>query len=69
MHLSCRSIRPSSLVQTAGILLIVAGPLLAQGPTEAGIPVTDRGAGQVWNVPRRRRAGKFAAHFLGARHS
>jgi len=41
MHLSCRSIRPSSLVQTAGSLLISAMPLLAQGQTEVGIPVTD----------------------------
>ena len=41
MHLSCRSIRPSGLVQTARILLISAVPLLAQGQTEAGIPVTD----------------------------
>ena len=38
---SCRSIRPSGLIQTAGILLISAVPLLAQGQTEAGIPVTD----------------------------
>ena len=41
MHLSCRSIRPPSLVQTARILLISAVPLLAQGQTEVGIPVTD----------------------------
>ena len=41
MHLSCRSIRPSSLGQTARILLISAVPLLAQGQTEVGIPVTD----------------------------
>jgi quinohemoprotein amine dehydrogenase len=38
MHLSCPSIR---LVLTAGILLISAVPVLAQGQTEAGIPVTD----------------------------
>jgi quinohemoprotein amine dehydrogenase len=41
MHLSCRSIRPPSLVQTAGIVLISAVPLLAQGQTEVGIPVTE----------------------------
>lgn len=41
MHLSCRSIRPPSLVQTARVLLISAVPLLAQGQTEVGIPVTD----------------------------
>src|SRR5580765_8749450 len=41
MHLSRRSIRPASLVQAAGILLISAGPLVAQAPTDAGIPVTD----------------------------
>src|SRR4029077_19833381 len=41
MHRSCRPIRPPSLVQTARILLISAVPLLAQGQTEVGIPVTD----------------------------
>ena len=41
MHLTCKSIGPSSLLQAAGILLLSAGPLLAQGRTEAGIPVTD----------------------------
>ena len=41
MHLSRRSIRPSGLVQTARVLLISAVPLLAQGQTEVGIPVTD----------------------------
>ena len=41
MHLSCRAIRPPSLVQTSRILLISAVPLLAQGQTEVGIPVTD----------------------------
>jgi quinohemoprotein amine dehydrogenase len=41
MHLGCRSIRPSSLVQTPLILLISAMPLLAQGQTDVGIPVTD----------------------------
>jgi quinohemoprotein amine dehydrogenase len=40
MHLSCRSIRPSSLVQMARILLISAVPLLAQGQNDVGIPVT-----------------------------
>src|SRR6185295_9203154 len=41
VHLTCKSIGPSSLLQAAGILLLSAGPLLAQGRTEAGIPVTD----------------------------
>lgn len=41
MHPSWRSIRPPDLVRTAGILLISAAPLLAQGQTGAGIPVTD----------------------------
>ena len=41
MYPSCRSIRPPGLVQTARILLISAVPLLAQGQTEVGIPVTD----------------------------
>ena len=41
MHLSRRSIRPSRLVQTARVLLISAVPLVAQGQTEVGIPVTD----------------------------
>jgi quinohemoprotein amine dehydrogenase len=41
MHQSCRLIRPPGLVQTARILLISAVPLLAQGQTEVGIPVTD----------------------------
>ena len=41
MHLSCRTIRPPSLGQTARILLILAVPLLAQSQTEVGIPVTD----------------------------
>ena len=41
MHQSSRSIRPPGLIQTAGILLISAVPLLAQGPTDVGIPVTD----------------------------
>ena len=41
MHLSCRSIRPPGRVQTAGVLLISAVPLLVQGKTEVGIPVTD----------------------------
>ena len=41
MHLSCRAIRPPSLGQTASILLISAVPLLAQGQTDVGIPVTD----------------------------
>jgi quinohemoprotein amine dehydrogenase len=41
MHLTCRSVRPPSLVQTAGILLISALPLLAQGQAEVGVPVTD----------------------------
>ena len=41
MHLSGRLIRLPVLAQTAGILLISAVPLLAQGQTEAGIPVTD----------------------------
>ena len=41
MHLSCRAIRPPGLGQTARILLMSAVPLLAQGQTEVGIPVTD----------------------------
>ena len=41
MYLICRSIRPSSVVRTARILLISAVPLLAQGQSDAGIPVTD----------------------------
>ena len=41
MHLSRRSVRPSRLVQATGILLMSVGPLLAQGRTEVGIPVTD----------------------------
>lgn len=41
MHLRWRSIRPRSLVRAASILLISAAPLLAQGQTEVGIPVTD----------------------------
>ncbi len=43
MHRRCRSLRPSSLAQTAGIVLMTAVPLFAQGQsqTEAGIPVTD----------------------------
>ena len=41
MHPSWRSIRPPDLAQTAGILLISAAPLLAQGQAGAGIPVTD----------------------------
>ena len=41
MHLSCRSVTPSRLLQATGILLMSAVPLLAQGRTEVGIPVTD----------------------------
>src|SRR6266576_149914 len=41
MYLSCRSFGPPGLVQTARILLISAVPLLAQGQTEIGIPVTN----------------------------
>jgi quinohemoprotein amine dehydrogenase len=41
MHPSYRFIKSSRLVQTAAILLISAVPLLAQGQTGAGIPVTD----------------------------
>lgn len=41
MHLSSRSIRPTSLVRVATILLISSVPLFAQGQTDAGIPVTD----------------------------
>jgi quinohemoprotein amine dehydrogenase len=41
MHPSCRNVRPSRLVEAAGILLIAAAPSLAQGQGGAGIPVTD----------------------------
>ena len=41
MHLSRRSVTPARLVQATGILLMSVGPLLAQGRTEVGIPVTD----------------------------
>jgi quinohemoprotein amine dehydrogenase len=37
-----RSLRPSSLLQAATILLLSAGPVLAQGQTDVGIPVIDR---------------------------
>ena len=42
MPSSRRSLRPSAAVQAAAILLISAAPLLAQGQTDVGIPVTDR---------------------------
>ena len=41
MHVSCQSVTPSRLVQATGILLMSVVPLLAQGRTEVGIPVTD----------------------------
>jgi quinohemoprotein amine dehydrogenase len=41
MQRSYRPIRSSILVRTARILLILAVPMLAQGETEVGIPVTD----------------------------
>ena len=39
---SRNTLRPSCLAQAAAILLVSAAPLLAQGQTDVGIPVTDR---------------------------
>jgi quinohemoprotein amine dehydrogenase len=39
---SWRTLKSSSVAQAATILLMSAAPLLAQGQTDAGIPVTDR---------------------------
>lgn len=42
MPLSWRSLRPSAVIQVAAILLLPAAPVLAQGQTDAGIPIEDR---------------------------